>query len=190
MKLAEIEKTVILLTALALAAVLFIGLGILPLTGKVQGISRQYRDNQKELAVFEQKKLLARALRGDGQGQQEEIAKAESIFLPENDAIGFITTLEEIAWQTGNRFEIEAAASSPFDQAEKTLDLHLSLWGDFKALLLFMANLENSPYPPYRLIEIENLAVRKLEQGNMLNLDEEIKPGNLEASFNIKVYLQ
>jgi len=71
------------------------------------------------------------------------------------------------------------SSSDEEENREKFLSLNISLRGDFKNLLLFLSNLEDSPYPPYRLLEIDKLSINRLD-------DEE--DYRLETNLRIKVY--
>ncbi len=139
---------------------------------------------QESLARLDQREILFKELEKDYQEKQDALADIEGIFLKLQEAVGFISTLETIAAQTGNIFEIKTAGSftASNENEESYLTLCISLWGNFSNILAFLANLEDSPYPPYRLIEIENLTMRRL--------DKQGAEGDLEVVISIKIYTQ
>ena len=121
----------------------------------------------------------------------------ESAFLKKEEVIGLISTLERVANQTNNFFEIESAQPSVVSEEtlsenntkkESFLSLKIRLWGSFNNLLDFMAHLENSPYPPYRLIEIKDLMIKRLEEKDLAKLPSALEEGDLETALVIKVY--
>ena len=70
------------------------------------------------------------------------------------------------------------------------LSLRISISGDFSNMLDFLSNLEGNPYPPYRLIEVSGLTIKRLEEKNLINSEESLLPGDLETILNIKIYTQ
>ena len=100
--------------------------------------------------------------------------------------------METVAQQTDNFFEIKAIRpyTSLTDQERPFLGFQISLWGDFSSLLLFLANLENNPYPPYRLVEIENLVIKRLAAKDLVRFDFPLEEGDLETILSIKIYTQ
>jgi len=57
-------------------------------------------------------------------------------------------------------------------------------------MLDFMSNLENNPYPPYRLIEIESLNIKRLGEKSLVRLERDLPIGDLETVLEIKIYVQ
>ena len=161
--------------------VLFVWLAVSPLVGKIKQLSKDYLTKKEVLAQMDQREFLFKDLEESYQSIEDELLIIEGAFLDQEEIVGFISDLEFIAKTTGNIFEITTVMSSPVDEEgneEKFLSLNISLWGNFESLLLFLSNLEDSPYPPYRLLEIDRLSINRLE-------DED---GNLETNLRIKVY--
>jgi len=157
--------------------ILFILLVVLPLVGKIKQLAQEYLVNQEILTKLDQREYLFKDWEKDYQEKQDQLLMIEKIFLSQEEVVSFISTLEDVAQQTGNVFEIKKAQSytSPVEEnGEIFLSLQISLQGSFNNLLLFLANLENSPYPPYRLLEIDKLSVSQLKQGD-LNTTLEVK---------------
>ncbi len=161
--------------------VLFVWLAVLPSIGKIKQLSKEYLIKQGVLAQMDQREFLFKDLEESYEAIKDELLIIEGAFLDQEKIVGFISDLEFIAKITGNVFEITTAMSSPSDEEgneEKFLSLNISLWGNFENLLLFLSNLEDSPYPPYRLLEIDRLSINRLED----------EGGDLETNLRIKVY--
>ncbi len=177
-----ISKKLIGSSVIALIALsLFIWLAIFPLLGKIKELSQEYLDKQEILAQLDQREALFRDLENSYEDKKEELDNIEGTLLTESETVGFISTLEDIAYTTGNDFEIRTAKSFSEEGEEKFLSLTISLWGDFESLLVFLANLEDSPYPPYRLLEIDSLSIQRLE-------GDDVRDGDLETIVGIKIY--
>jgi Tfp pilus assembly protein PilO len=162
---------------------LFIGLVVLPLINKIKIASQEYLSHQETLAQLDQREVSTKELQRNYQIRQDDLAGLAGAFLDQAEIVGLITTLERVAQKTGNIFEIKAVTpASPLEEEESFLSFRISLWGDFDSLLLFLANLENNPYPPYRIIEIDSLMIRRLT--------EPIRRGDLETILGVKFYLK
>ena len=170
--------------------VLFVWLVASPLIGKIRTVSQEFLLNQETLINLDWRESLTKELEKEYQEKQTELLALGEAFLNTEEAVGFISTLERIAQQSGNIFEIRTARSFvPSAEEESFLVFRISLWGDFSSLLRFLANLENNPYPPYRLIEIESLTIRRLgERG--LSLRPGLGEEDLETVLGIKIYTQ
>lgn len=171
--------------------ILFIWLIAFPLIAKIKSASQEYLTNQKTLTALHQKEILFKELEKTYQAREDDLLMIENTFLKTKDAIGFISTLEDIAQQTNNAFEIKTVDSFtplPEEEGDSFLVLRISLWGDFSSLLYFIASLEDSPYPPYRLIEVDNLNIKRLEKVSLANLDYNLKIGDIETIVGIKIY--
>ena len=169
---------------------LFIWLAIYPLVDKVRTVSQEYLSNQEILNKLDQRESLARELEESYQERKVDLEAIAKVFLGPEEIVGFISNLETIAQETDNHFEIKAVSPYiPLTEEEKAfLNFRISLWGDFSSLLSFLANLEDSPYPPYRLVEIENLAIKKLTKGRLAQFD--LKRGDLETILDVRIYTQ
>lgn len=169
------------------------------LVAKIKAVSQEYLSSQKTLTQFSEKEKLAKSLQKQYQETELDSQKLESVFLDIKDAVGFITDLEKVAQSTNNFFEIKSVSPLESNKTDANdegpfLGFHITVWGDFSKLILFLANLEDSPYPPYRLIEVANLNIKKLAKAN---LDESkitsmpgLKEGDLESSMDVKVYIK
>jgi len=188
-----LQRKLILFTCLGLISLFLLGwLGIFPLFNKIKGLSQEYLSNQEILIRLNQRESLAKELQNDYQEREADLTEIARVFLSSEEMVGFISNMETVAQRTDNFFEIEAI--SPYipltDEERPFLNFQISLWGDFSSLLLFLANLENNPYPPYRLVEIENLIIRRLAAKDLVRFDFPLEEGDLETILSIRIYTQ
>jgi len=187
------QKKFILFTCLGLVGLFFLSwLGVSPLFNKIKSLSQEYLSNQEILIKLNQRESLAKELQKDYQEREADLTELAGVFLSSEEIVGFIFNLETVAKKTDNFFEIKAI--SPYtpltDKEMPFLNFQISLWGDFYSLLLFLASLENNPYPPYRLVEIENLTIKRLVAKDLVRFDIPLEEGDLETILSIKIYTQ
>ncbi len=171
--------------------ILFVWLAALPLIGKIRQISQEYLANKETLMKLDKQELLFRNLGESHLEKQYQLLNIGGAFLSQQETVSFISTLEDIAQGTGNIFEIKTAKSfipSEEQGGEGFLSLQVSLWGDFRSLLLFLANLEDSPYPPYRLLEIDSFSINRLSKESRERISLGLAEGDLETILGIKIY--
>ncbi len=182
------KKLLISLGVVAVILPLFVVFGVMPFLGEIKNLSKEYLDIQEKIARLNQAGALLEDLEKYYQDKEDNLARIEGAYLGPEEVVGLITTLERIAAQTGNIFEIQSAVpASTGDEKDSYLTLRISLQGDFNSALAFLANLEDNPYPPYRLIEIDDLSIRRTG-GQGANAPEELTKNILETSINVKVY--
>ena len=189
----SLKEKLILFPCLGLIVLLvFIWLMVCPLFDKISAQSQEYLSGQETLIKLDQRESSAQEVERDYQEREADLVGLAGVFLGSEEIVGFISNLETIAQQTNNFFEIEAVSPySPLTEEERPfLNFQISLWGDFSGLLVFLAHLENNPYPPYRLVEIENLTIRRLAAKNLARLDFPVEQGDLETVLSIKIYTQ
>jgi hypothetical protein len=186
------QKKLFLSLAVGMAGlIVFIGLIICPLINRIRIAAQECLNNQDVLAKLDQRVSLLKGLKKNYQDNQSNLLMLENAFLGPEETIGFITTLETIANQTNNFFEIKSVSSNPEDETKAAyLRLNIYLWGNFFGLLNFLANLENIPYPPYRLIEVDTLTIRKLAKEDLSRIEMNLGEGKLETVLSVKVYTQ
>jgi|GEM_PF-1496318 len=189
----SLQKKIILFTCLGLISLFLLGwLGIFPLLDKIKALSQEYLSNQEILIKLNQRESLAKELQRNYQEREVDLTEIARVFLGSEETVGFISNLETIAQQTNNFFKIKAI--SPYtpltDKERPFLDVQIYLWGDFSSLLIFLANLEDNPYPPYRLVEIENLSIKRLAAKDLVRFDFPLEEGDLETILSIKIYTQ
>jgi len=173
--------------------ILFIALVDYPLIRKIKSTSQKYLSDRQTLQELHYREGLAKEVEKKYAEKQTDLAELENAFLEFDDTVGFIKDLEEIAQATNNIIEIQAV--NPLSASEKEdrqfLGFRLKLIGDFSGLIKFIANLEDTPYPPYRLIEIGDINMLRLQKGSLVGvLDPRISEGDLETNINIKVYIK
>lgn len=177
---------------------LLVWLVVYPLIGKIGQISETYLSNQQILAKLSYRETAAKKLQEGFQQMQVDFSRIENAFLKQEEIVGFIRTLEAIAQKTGNDFDIKllgspntaSGSSDSGGSAESSLSFQITLWGGFPNLLKFSVSLEDTPYQPYRLIEIDNLNVKKLEEGVSTESGSGTKTGGLKSILDIKIYTQ
>jgi len=158
---------VFVILALIVFAVIF------PLIGKIRTSANNYLEGKKTLLVLEANIKDVKSLEKKYQEVKDTFAKLETAFLDPAETLGFITSLEKLAEETGNSFAIEKVNIA---SEGKFINFQVSLSGDFSSLVNFLIGLENTPYPPYRLVGVENIDIRK------------ISDVNVGANFNVAVY--
>jgi len=152
--------------------VLFVWLAYLPLIRRIKNLSQEYLDNQRVLSQLDQGRISFKELDREYSHDKDNLDLINNVFLKEDDAVDFIKTLEDLTQETGNTYEIKTVSSE-----DSSLMLRFSLLGDFSNILLFLAHLENTPYPPYRLIKVDNFSIDQMEE-------------SLEAIVGVKIYTQ
>jgi hypothetical protein len=186
------KKLILFLCSGLIVLLLFIWLVAYPLINKIRTISQEYLSNQEILVKLDQRESLAKELQKHYQEREIDLDELARVFLGSEEIVGFISNLETIAQETNNFFEIKAI--SPYTSLTKEeksfLNFQISLWGDFSSLLCFLASLENSPYPPYRLVEIENLTIKRSAEKDLTRFDFSLKENSLETILSVKIYTQ
>ncbi len=160
-----------------------------PLIKKIQTTAQGHLTNQDVLARFYQREEIAESLEEDYMENEKDLNKLGDVFLDQDKTVDFITDLEKIAQQTGNSFEIKSV--SEIDNGKAYLNFRISVLGDFNGLIKFLAGLEDSPYLNYRLVEIEDISIKKLTVSDFAkkaNLD--LQEGDLESILSIKIYTE
>jgi len=173
--------------------VFFVYLIIIPLIDKIKENSEEYLSNQEILNRLDKREYVYKKLQQSYDEKNSELLVTEKILISDEETVGFIFTLEKLAEQTNNIFEIKTVSSfSPSEKKEEIpfLSLKMSLFGNFSNMLAFLSHLENNPYPPYRLIEISGVNIKRLAEKDLVNSEESLLSGDLETVLDIKVYTQ
>ncbi|OGZ32300.1 MAG: hypothetical protein A3H00_03055 [Candidatus Portnoybacteria bacterium RBG_13_40_8] len=168
----------------------FIWLFILPLLNKIKIVSQKYLDNQEIILKFKDRNSAIKDLKENYPGEKNDLSEVKGAFLPKEEAVDFISTLETIAKRTNNIFDIQLAKPPAGKEKISSFDFRISLWGSFNNLLDFIANLENEPYPPYRLIGLENLTIKRLTDNDLETLEIGLAPGAIQSVLSVKIYIQ
>ena len=173
--------------------VFFIFLIISPLMDKIKENSEEYLSNQEIINRLDNREYMYKKLQKNYNEKNSELLITEKILISDEEIAGFIFALERLAEQTNNLFEIKTANSFVLSEEKEEipyLSFKISIFGDFSDMIDFLSNLEGNPYPPYRLIEINGVDIKRLEEKNLVNLDESLSAGDLETILDIKVYTQ
>lgn len=188
------RKILIISSSIILFLGFFVWLLVFPLIGKIKELSKNYSENQVQIVKLEKKKSLLEQLQKDYREKEQDIKSFENSLLKEEEIVGFISTLEEIAAESGSLLEIKSAEphvpqKNDPDQ-DSFLSLRMLLAGDFNGFLSFLAYLEDSPYPPYRLIEINRIDVNRVAAQSASKSKDliDIREGDLKTNLEIKVY--
>lgn len=185
-----------LLTASIICLIIFtffIYLIIFPLIDKIKENSQEYLSNQEIINRLDKREYMYKKLQQSYDEKNSELLVTEKILINNKETAGLILALEKLAEQTNNILEIKTADSFSASEGKEEmpfLSLRISISGDFSNMLDFLSNLEGNPYPPYRLIEVSGLTIKRLEEKNLINSEESLLPGDLETILNIKIYTQ
>lgn len=111
---------------------------------------------------------------------QNEMAD-QATFLSKNEDLKFIIAIEKITQTTGNRQEIFLInAKDKTTENETALKLQISLYGDFRALLNFLVQMENTPY----FNDINSLQINRITTKENSN----DKTGEINSIINLSAY--
>lgn len=171
------QKQKFYFTALAvfiILALLIFGV-IFPLIGKIKADSRNYMEGKKNLLVLEKEIKEVKRLEKTYQEVKAAYSKLETVFLDPEETLGFITSLEKLANESENSIKIEGVSIS---REGEFMNFQIFLFGSCPNLIRFLTGIENVPYPPYRLVEIENIDIKKLPEGI------------LQTNLGVKAYLK
>ena len=184
------QKTLLILIVSLIIFGLFVWLVAVPLLEKIKTASQEYSANQKALFKLGKKAAMIKDLKKNYEARQADLSEIEGVFLSQEEIVKFISTLEEIALQTNNIFEIQIAQSGGQEEKTPSVDFNISLSGGFPNLIRFIAYLEDTPYPPYRLISLEKLTVRRLTEQSLIALPAGLMAGDIQSVLNIKIFTQ
>jgi len=160
-----------------------------PLIMKIRVMSADYSKNKEILFKLDQRETLVKNIEAEYQNKEDDLKNVEFAFIGPEETVGFIYTLEKLARETNNVFEIKTV--SPFNplKQEQTpfIGFRISLWGGYNSLLNFVASLEDTPYSPYRLIEIESLNIKRLSDP-LAKQGVALSTSDIETTLNIKIF--
>ncbi|PIQ91947.1 MAG: hypothetical protein COV69_04150 [Parcubacteria group bacterium CG11_big_fil_rev_8_21_14_0_20_39_14] len=172
MNLNPIQKFYFSAAAIFIILIFFICV-IFLLMGEIKDRAQAFTEGKKTLLVLEKEITEVKYFKKRHQELKNISSECETVFLDFAEILGFITSLERMADQTNNSLKIEGVSTLANDGFIK---FQISLLGSFSNLFHFLTGLENVPYPPYRLVEVENIDLRKIS-------DE-----NIQTNLGIKVY--
>ena len=180
--MSSLKKIYLFIIGAIVILILLVFVVALPLVNKIETLSKEYADGQTMLSQIQQKELLLRQQEELLKKTQEKFSKVEKSFLESADLVNFIASLEKIAKDTKSQFEIKSV--SPPDKEKQYFTFAIIVKNNFPDFLRFLFALENTPQPPYRLIEVKSLTLKgiKLQEG------EEAKAAEVEGNLEIKVH--
>lgn len=189
--MSSVQKKIIISLSVSLIVIgALIWVAVSPLLNVIKAAAEKYVSNQEILAGLDKKEALYRELKENylKQTDSDDFLMVEGVLLEEDETVVFLSTLERVAQQTGNDFEIKTASSfkATEDGEMSHLVLRISLWGNFTNLIRFIANLEGNPYPPYRLTRIDTISTKRMNE----NLERGTREGDLETTIEMKIYTQ
>ncbi|PJE69432.1 MAG: hypothetical protein COU98_02065 [Candidatus Staskawiczbacteria bacterium CG10_big_fil_rev_8_21_14_0_10_38_10] len=159
---------------------------IYPLFNQIKrGSQELVRAKEEPVLLKAQIKELEKFQENHG-NYQPNLKKIDNLFIDLNNPISFISFLENTASDCGVLIEISIPAPSKKEVRTETwpsTNFQISLEGSFPGFSKFFERLELSPY----LVNIQNLNIRRLTE-NELKTEEKYSPGDINASFLIKVY--
>jgi len=145
---------------------------IFPLLGKIGAASRDYLEGEKTIALLEREIVEVKNMEKAHQEIKKTFSELQTAFLDSEETLGFITSLERLAATTQNTIEIRGVSTSPLGDF---INFQISITGSPSNLIYFLTAIENTPYPPYRLVEIENIGISKSTQDSSIQTNLEIK---------------
>ncbi len=100
--------------------VFFVYLIIIPLIDKIKENSEEYLSNQEILNRLDKREYVYKKLQKSYDEKNSELLVTEKILISDEETVGFIFTLEKLAEQTNNIFEIKTVSSfSPSEKKKK-----------------------------------------------------------------------
>jgi Na+-transporting methylmalonyl-CoA/oxaloacetate decarboxylase gamma subunit len=183
------QKIYLVLTGIIILFLVIIFLVVPFLIGKIGKAASNLALQKEELEKIqgEQKDVLK--WKKDYQEDRSEVDKIINGFITKEGAIDFIVSLEKIAQETGNRYEIKVVEkpTSSNQSADKSellsfVDFHISLWGGFPNLLRFMVYLDNLSYAK----EIQGLQIQGIVADDAT---KGVKMGDVSSVIGIRAYL-
>ena len=113
---------------------------------------------------------------------ETNLTETEKSFLRSNELVNFIASLEKVAGDNKSLFKIQAI-SAP-DKDKQYFSFNINTTGYFPDFLKFIFAIENIPASTYRLIEIKNLTIKRINPPTGTNT------ANIEvnSNFDMRVY--
>lgn len=175
----KIYLTLIIFSGLIILTITFL---IHPLFQKIKKISENLILEKRKLLSFRAETEDLREIKISYQKWQENLEKIDKLFIDSEIPIDFINFLEKNATDSNLLIEI-----GPVVKSEAKIDPWPSLFfnitasGYFPNFFKFLGKLENSPF----LVEISDLNIKRI---NEKISPEDSSPGNIKATFSIKVF--
>lgn len=153
-------------TLLILAAVIYFG--IYQAANKIMETKRLVEAEKTNLEKMYNSGKNLRKLAEDLKVVEPQLAKLENVFIKKEEALNFITSLENISEKNGINQRINLAGAASINRgteknkvANETIPIQLSSTGSFYKQMLYLVNLESlNYYINVKSLEISNSSFR------------------------------
>lgn len=167
---------------LILAIVIFLVIPLL--VSKIKSASVSLAQQKEAFNNLEVKQRNFYEFNREYQQIKPDLGKIESAFIEEEKILDFIVALENIAKQSGNKYEIkviERLAGGTEQGGAKSINFQISLKGSYPSLVRFLVSLEGMPY----MNKVATLQIQRI------SLDkQEFEAGNISSNIIINAYLK
>lgn len=174
-----------LITTLLLGGLLFVFL-IVPIYNNIKNGSQEIINQKQKLNSLESRLNNVEEFRQKSQEIEQNLAKAESMFIDSEAPVGFIAFLEQIS--QNYQVSIEIAPSIPIKEKGDLwvhINFQITSYSSFPRFLQFLEKIESSSY----LIKITNLNINRLtEQELKLEGAERFLVGDVRSVLLLKVH--
>ena len=145
-----------------------------------------FENNLNSLPVKEEHLLN---LRADYALAKDNVELLKNSFPVKDEVIDVIREIEKISSRTGNKEEIKIAVSqAKKDESLNAVSLQVVLYGDFKSLMDFLAELENGKYQA----AVIGLRTVKISENNSVYSQDQIvntEAADIKSVLDIQVYV-
>ncbi len=168
--------------------------GLILLINKTLSLSQEYKELKSEIFQIENRISASQEEKKAYQNLQPIFSQIEEMFISSEETVNFIANLEKIAQSTNNTIKILKITSR--EDKNPYFEFQFSLRGDFSSFSRFLAAIENTPYSPYRLTEIENFSIQRVETTSIppiIGIPSTTTAGTvgyLKSTLTLKVYKQ
>lgn len=178
-----------LYTTLFIVIIIFLALilgAILPLIKKVSAISEKFSDTRQQIANIEEKRSQILKLEKEYETIKDSVSSIDKALADSSDFLDILVRLEQIAGQTGNKYEIaiieDTAASKT--ESKKYLTFKTIIYGSFANSMSFINRLENADF----YANIEKIEMTKLDKLTTDQIALGAKEGDIKTSMEIKIF--
>lgn len=183
-----------LYTTLFIVIFIFLALifgAILPLIKKISAISEKFSDTRQQIANIEEKRSQILKLEKEYETIKDSVLSIDNALADSSDFLDILVRLEQIAGQTGNKYEIAvaedtAAAKKPEQstEAKKYLIFKTIIYGSFANSMSFINRLENADF----YASIDKIEMTKLDKLTIDQIALGAKEGDIKTSMEIKIF--
>lgn len=164
---------------------------IFPLIKKISAISEKFSDTKQQIINIEEKRGQILKLEKEFETIKDSLSSIDKALVDSSDFLNILVRLEEIAGQTGNKYEIAitedvATQKKPEQSTEqkKYLIFKTVIYGSFTNSANFINRLENADF----YANIEKIEIIKLDKLTIDQIAIGAKEGDLKTSMEIKIF--